>query len=1611
MNPSTAAPPGTCANSVYAGPFALAVGTHTVYYAVSDNVGNGRNAISSASIVALPQLPITILSTTTLPAAAGGLTVTPLGNFIYVSQPASGQVLRMSLSGKILQSFGGFGPAGPGALTATDGEGIIAADPSNAVARWTDFRGNLLNTVPMPAANASGLAFVPDQETFFVSDETGNQVLSGDAFGDGFVQYSAPGQVLKPRGVAVGLGDSHYIVDSGNARVQVIDAGNNFLRQFGIGLTDPASIALAPDGTAYVSDRSDHALHVFDSSGNPEGVVGGIGQGTLDFGAVAGLATDPAGRLYVGNGNHLAILARPPPSGSAPVLGALTVDSASPWAINIAVDAPQPPATLYELRVSPNPINTAADFAAADPSPVAGSPSTAAGAGDLLRAPGLAPNTNYYVALRAVDAQGRASNIAAVSAATIGWIAKGSLVTVAGDEGFNWLGDGGPATLASFGGPAAVARDAAGNLYVADLPNVGDFTISAPIRRIDAVTRVITTYAGGLTGFGGDGGPALQALFNNPRGLDIDAHGNMYIGDSNNNRVRRIDAITGIVTTVAGTGAAGFSGDGGPATQASLNGPREVVVDAQGDLFIAEALNNRVRRVDPTGIITTVAGNGTAASTGDGGPATQASLNIAFGVALSLDAAGDLYVAERMGNRVRKVDGRTGIITTVAGNGTAASAGDGGPAVAASLHSPVGLALDPVGNLYIAERDGNYIRRVDVRTGIISTVAGDGTPGNGGEDGPALAAEINFPLGLFLDPAAGLLYVTDGNNTRLTALGIDPFLTASATQTVAGLPALAAASTGTYALNLISTQTPQGALFVASATTQGLSPASQIYIVQPTGQPGAPVALTFAFDPAGASTSAFAIYRFNGVFWDSGPVTGQTFLSINGVEELSGITPLTSPFAVFRRVVTPPSLTLSPPSGSTITVATPAITAVYFDTTTGVNTATFRLIVDGVNVTTRAVVTASSATYVPTAVLAQGTHTVTAAVADFFGNAAASTSTFFLDSVPPQTSIRVDGLSTSATALTLISTDTIGFVAVDSGTGVAQTRYAFDGGALQINVSTFSLAVGSHTLTFQSADYAGNAEALHAVFIAVLTPPTVAIISPEGAGYGVVIKGVVPILGTVSGYGLASWRLEYAPGQSAASGFVLISSGTLSVAAGTLGGWNTASVSGWQTLRLTALNSLSQSAAAMLNVYAGPPSLLLSIAKDLERPSGVAVSQSGYIYVADTNNDRVTVLNSMGGVLASFGNDRDGHKNLVALNKPQGVAVDVFGNVYVADTKDNRAVKLSSMGQLLFEMPKLGRPQGIALDGGGNVYVSDTDNSQVKKFSMGGALMQTFFLAKSKPAGLAVDASNRLYVADPPNHRVLVFAPSGVLLKTIGPGLDLDRPTGVAVSPSGGSLVVSDARGDKLFKLDGLDEPTLIFGRGDKGLRSPRGLAFDAAGDLYVADSGRDRVLKLGPPLPGMPSVPVASVSSWSGEVTAVVTAKDGGRLLGLGRSALFVPPGAVSDDLEVTLSTPVVRLALEEALKSRKLDAEGLISVSTGVQCGPEGTTFLTPASVVVPYDFASAQAAGLVELGLQVYAWDPDRQQWAWLSSVVDPHYHTVTAKTMHLSHFKVAGKKPQN
>ncbi len=332
-----------------------------------------------------------------------------------------------------------------------------------------------------------------------------------------------------------------------------------------------------------------------------------------------------------------------------------------------------------------------------------------------------------------------------------------TISTVAGNGTAAYSGDGGPATSASINSPLRIAVDSAGNLYLAE----GN---DNRVRKV-APNGTITTVAGtGVAGFGGDGGAASAALLNAPGAVAVDAAGNLYIGDRNNNRVRKVTP-GGTITTVAGNGEAGNTGDGGLATSAALAVGEDIVLDSAGNLFVTiEGGANVVRKVTAlTGIITTVAGNYTTGFSGDGGPATSAAMNLPRG--LAIDAAGNLFIADQGNNRIRKVAG--GVITTVAGNGTPGFAGDGGPALGAELFSPTGIGLDAAGNLYIADQNNNRIR-ILLAGGTIATVAGNGTAGFSGDEGLALSAELNTPRDAKV--LAGSVYVADPGNNRIRLL-------------------------------------------------------------------------------------------------------------------------------------------------------------------------------------------------------------------------------------------------------------------------------------------------------------------------------------------------------------------------------------------------------------------------------------------------------------------------------------------------------------------------------------------------------------------------------------------------------------------------------------------------------------------------------------------------------------------------------------------------------------------------------------------------------------------------------------------------------------------------
>jgi hypothetical protein len=338
----------------------------------------------------------------------------------------------------------------------------------------------------------------------------------------------------------------------------------------------------------------------------------------------------------------------------------------------------------------------------------------------------------------------------------------GIIQTLVGTGDRGYAGDGGPAASALLSEPFMCAFDANGNLFVAEAMN-------HCVRRVEAGTGTITTVAGtGEQGYSGDGGPATAATFNQPYSLQVDNNGDLYIVDRLNAVIRRVDAATGIIATVAGTGSPGYSGDGGPGVNAQLREPNDCFLDGDGGLLIADVQDQRVRRLDlRSGIITTFAGNGEKARGGDGGPAVDA--GILGARAVCRDQRGNTYICEREGNGIRKVDAN-GIMSPFAGTGEGGYTGDGGPAVAATWGGPKAIRCDHQGNLLVVDTENHAIRMINAASGIVTTVAG-GRKGGDGDDALATKAGLDRPHGCEVD-AAGNIYIADSNNHRVRVVGI-----------------------------------------------------------------------------------------------------------------------------------------------------------------------------------------------------------------------------------------------------------------------------------------------------------------------------------------------------------------------------------------------------------------------------------------------------------------------------------------------------------------------------------------------------------------------------------------------------------------------------------------------------------------------------------------------------------------------------------------------------------------------------------------------------------------------------------------------------------------------
>ncbi len=616
---------------------------------------------------------------------------------------------------------------------------------------------SLTETPGCVAVDRAGNLFLVDQDSVLRLDAvTGIMTLAAGNGTPGFSGDGGPAtsaQLSNPLAVAVDSVGTLYIADTGNYRIRKVTNGvittvaGNGTQEFnvnngpatGLSLDCPGGLAVDGSGNLYFADactgsvrRLTNGVLTTVAGNGSSGSSGNNGSATsAQLIGPSGLAVDSAGDLYISDtGNHRILEVSN---------GVMTI-VAGPGPGTLGFTGDNGPATDAQLC---GPGGVAVDSAG-----------------------------NLYIADTCDERVRKVSN--------------GIITTVAGNGTLGFSGDNGPATDAALFQPNGVAVDSAGNLFIAD---------TYRIRKVS--NGVITTVAGtGTQGFSGDNGQATRAQLDRPESAAVDAAGNVYIADTFNYRVRAVS--NGVITTIAGNGTSGFSGDGGPAASSELSYPTSVAVDSMGNLYVGDSANYRIRRISngvittfaqlndtsvlavdssgnlyvagynvvseiSNGIITVVAGDGIAGFSGDGGPATSAQLNTPLG--LAVDSAGNLYISDFENVRIRKVT--NGVITTVAGNGTNGYSGDGGPATKAQLNGPLGLAVDPSGSLFVVDSGNEVVRKVS--NGVITTVAGNGTEGFSGDGGPATAAELDSPWGIAAG-AAGSLYLVDSYNNRIRLL-------------------------------------------------------------------------------------------------------------------------------------------------------------------------------------------------------------------------------------------------------------------------------------------------------------------------------------------------------------------------------------------------------------------------------------------------------------------------------------------------------------------------------------------------------------------------------------------------------------------------------------------------------------------------------------------------------------------------------------------------------------------------------------------------------------------------------------------------------------------------
>jgi sugar lactone lactonase YvrE len=1038
---------------------------------------------------------------------------------------------------------------------------------------------------------------------------------------------------------------------------------------------------------------------------------------------------------------------------------------------------------------------------------------------------------------------------------------------------------GQPAITQSFDYPAVAVSDGAGGFYVS-------VPIQNRVYRV-ASSGILTLTAGtGGDGYSGDGGPAIQAQLKQPTGLALDSAGSLFIADTGNSVIRKV-TLSGVISTVAGNG---FSGDGGPAISAALDAPLSLAFDRSGNLYIAEVTNSRIRKVTPGGTISTVAGNGTLGFRGDGGPATSAQLY--YPMSIALDDAGNLFIADLMNSRIRKVT-TSGVITTVAGGGTA-GLGDGGLATSARLNYPTGVAVDSDGTLFIADSVNSRIRKV-TPAGVISTIAGDGTAGFRGDGGPANLSRLNIPLSIATDGTGGL-FITDAGNSRVRKLTAGGQIVTVAGNGVSGLPGngdyplfvISDGSGGFYfsapVQNKVYRVLVDGTISVVAGTgSNGYSgdggAANQAQLYYPSGLGRDAAGNLYIADTlnsrirrvsSNGTITTVAGNGTSGFSGDSGQATSARLSFPSGIVfDANGNLIFADTYNGRVRRVTPAGVISTIAGGGSVRADGGPATSAELQSPVGlaIDAGGNLFISDVTGGDGEAEYGADSRIrkVTPAGVIS----TVAGKNSTSLGDGGPATSAHFFAAVGLAIGgdgslfiadsgnsrirkITPDGLITTiagggttaglgdggpATGATLhhpfgVATDTNGNVFI-ADTGNARIRKVTSSGVITSAAGDGSFAVP------------GNVDA----FIKVMQLAFVGPDFDEWVGLMEAIPGISGDLLTLAhqvSRGGAGFKgdgdLAVLAQLDQPQGLAVDNAGNLYIA----------DSNNERIRKVTPAGIITTVAGNGTPGFSGDGGLATTA--QLSGPSAVAVDAAGNLYIADSSNNRIRKVTPAGVISTVAGNGSScclapsgglgGQATAAPIAYPVGIAVDGAGNLYIAGVFSPRILKVT--------------PAGILSSAAGNGQFGFTGDG-------GPATAATL----SSPSAVAVDRAGNLYIADSGNLRIRKVNAAGTISTIAGNGqfgfsgdggsatsASITYAPAVAVDPSG-NLFIIDQSSLRIRRVDAAGIITTVAGNGESGfggdggpatsalLNYPLGLAADASGNVYIADTGNSRVRKL----------------------------------------------------------------------------------------------------------------------------------------------------------------------